>query len=277
MRRDGGTVAEMDDTQVQPEGSWLRGAAGTLFAAGAALLIGMIGGGVTGAAIGWIAKPAAEVLVPRDLTAEELASACAQPDVNDPDDPLRVAQGRVAELERGVAEAEGKVRDLERKVAAGKAVEKELAAARQTVEQQKAALAAAVQEKEELLGKLSEVSNELAATAAALEEAREEVVAGRWTEFLTGAVQEICDRGNRKKLGDCRSVVQETLGTPARAERFTHCLRSGQAAPALREWEENAKLPPFSEPLDDSRKEVRGWIVIFCDPTLPELGAGPPG
>lgn len=276
-------MSDGDDTQVQEEGSWLRSTTGVLFAAAVALLIGMIGGGVTGVAIGWIAKPDVETSVPRDLTPEELASACAQPnpDPNNPADPLTIAQKRVADLERGIADGERKVAELEQELKSGKAqaskLQSELTAARQAVQQQKEALAAAVLEKEELLGKLSVVSTELAEKTVALDSAREQIIAGRWTEFLTGAVQEICDKGNRKKLGDCRTVVKSTLGTPSRADRFTHCLRSGQAAPALREWDANLRLPPFAEHLDENRKEVRGWIVIFCDPTLPELAEGTPG
>lgn len=258
---------------------WTRGGPGLLFAAAAALVIGMIGGGVTGLAIGWMAKPEVKVEVPRELTADELTAACTTREPT-PDDPLSLAQNRVADLERNVAEREGKVAELEKQMSknASKSAKlaSELEAARRELAEQKTALETAILEKEQLLGQLSLATTELAVKTQALDAAKEEIVSGRWQDFLNGAILEICDKGNRKKLGDCRTVVSSSLGTVGRSAKFNHCVRSGQALPVVRAWEEGAKLPPYAETIDEAQKEVRGWIVIFCDPTLPEVNTEAP-
>jgi small-conductance mechanosensitive channel len=232
-----------------------------LIAAAIAFSLGATGGGAVGFALGLASLPAATV-----EGAPEAAS----------DDPLGAAQQRVADLERDVMEGERRVQELERQAATNATLAADLERAKGELAKQKSALAAAVQEKERLLGQLAEVTTELAAKTQALDAAREEVVNGRWQDFTNEAVLAICDKGNRKKLGDCRSVVAAALGSRARSDRFAHCLRSGQAMPAIREWTQGAPVPPFSEALDEAQKDMRGWIIIFCDPSLPELPAPAP-
>jgi hypothetical protein len=38
----------------------------------------------------------------------------------------------------------------------------------------------------------------------------------------------------------------------------------------LQEQFGEAVLPSFAEMIDESQKQTKGWMVIFCDPTLPE-------
>ena len=225
------------------------------------------------------------VEVPRELTAEELA-ACCTPEVLAARDELSVAQSRVSELERTSAEQEGKVRDLEDRIArgaeAGKAQRDELARLKAELAGTQDRLVIAEAEKTRLLDDLRETQQELASTQERLvvttdqrDLAREDALANRWRAFLNDAQLEICEKGNRKKLGNCREVVAASLDAPQRRDRFAHCVRSGQAQPLVHEQEGTGELPKYAEMLDEAAKQVKGWYVEYCDPTLPESADAP--
>lgn len=243
--------------------------------------------GMGGLGTGWALRSpdTVEVQVTRAPTAEELADAC-MPEVEAVADELATAQDRVASLERIAAEQQGHVAALEAKIArgaeAGSALRAELAATKAELAETREQLAAAEQEKERLLADLrhteqvlEETQQELVVTREQRDDAREEALYNRWDDFLSDAQLEICDKGNRKKLGDCRSVVMAAIDTPERQDRFAHCIRSGQAAPSVHERIDDAELPQFSEMLNEEAREVRGWYVEFCDPTLPERTDAP--
>ena len=41
----------------------------------------------------------------------------------------------------------------------------------------------------------------------------------------------------------------------------------------LRQLEKGDSLPAFAERLpDDNKFTKKGWVIVFCDPTLPEAG-----
>ncbi|MCA9494339.1 MAG: hypothetical protein KC621_30645, partial [Myxococcales bacterium] len=84
-----------------------------------------------------------------------------------------------------------------------------------------------------------------------------------------------CEKGNRKKMGNCREAVLASLSTDTRQSKFAHCIRSGQAQPVVHERQGNGDLPDFSEMLNEEEKLVKGWYVEFCDPTLPERDDAP--
>ena len=248
-------------------------ATGAMLAAPLALGAGAIGGLLFGALAVWLLKPSATVEVPRDLTPEELAAACAA-DVEE-DDELTTAQNRVAELERDVANRERRVRELEDQMASRNERGKEFVAELQRVKKELASakeqLVAAEAEKKQLLDKLKQTEATLVVRTDERDRAREDALYNRWQDFLKNGKLEICDKGNRKKLGNCREVVNAALGTPERQAKFAHCIRSGQAAPILQEREsKNSTLPSFSEWIGEDKKQTKGWMVIFCDPTLPE-------
>ncbi|MEQ1502858.1 MAG: hypothetical protein ABMB14_11540, partial [Myxococcota bacterium] len=247
-------------------------ATGALLAMPVALGIGAIGGLAIGVIATWLLKPADVVERARPPTADELAAACQ---VEAQADELTTAQAKVAELERDVATRERRVKELEAQmqqrsergkefVAEYERMKSELADAKQKLE-------IAEQEKSHLLEQLRQTEEELATTTKQRDVAREDALFNKWQDFLKNAQLEICDKGNRKKLGNCRETVEATLALDARRDAFSHCIRSGQATPMLQERKnESEPLPAFAEMIDEEQKQTKGWMVIFCDPTLPE-------
>jgi hypothetical protein len=122
---------------------------------------------------------------------------------------------------------------------------------------------------------LQATHEELVVTKVQRDTAREDALTNRWNAFLADAQLEICEKGNRKKLGNCREVVESTLLADVRRDRFAHCIRSGQAQPAVHELDKDALLPQFAQMIDEEQKQVKGWYVDYCDPTLPERADAP--
>lgn len=254
-------------------------ATGALLAAPVGLAMGgagLVAGLALGAALMWMFSSDTAVEVQRAPTAEELAAACTPVDANA--DELSVAQGKVATLERDVAEQERRVHELEGEMARrsdrGKSMVAEFEKMKTELAETKQALVVAQQEKEQLLVKLQQTEAELAVTTKQRDVAKEDALYNRWTDFLKNAQLEICDKGNRKKLGNCRETVEATLMTDSRQSQFSHCIRSGQAAPMVLEQEGNT-LPAYAQMIDEEQKQTKGWMVIFCDPTLPEKADAP--
>ncbi len=259
----------------------------------ATAIAALVLGAVLGVAIGWVAKPAetSEIQVPRELTAAELAQACA-PQLEDTVGELEEAQNKVTFLEKEVDARDKRVKELEeeskrRPTAArtsggtGRNLAKELAQAKADLAEAQEQLAIARTEKERLVVELTETKAELADTKVKLDDqiektefAKEDALVNKWYRFINDSQLEVCERGNRKKLGKCRETVQATLMTDSRRDRFAHCVRSGQAIPTVRELEKNATLPDFSEMIDEEQKQTKGWYVLLCDPTLPERDDG---
>jgi hypothetical protein len=243
-------------------------------------------GAVLGIMIGWVVKPAekVEVSVPRDLTAAELAQACA-PQVNETVNELEKAQGKVQKLQSEVDARDARVKELEgeiqRRNSSGRNLVKELEQAKADLADAQEQLRIAEEEKERLIVELTETKEELEETKVELEEqkektevAKEDALTNKWYRFLNDGQLEVCEKGNRKKLGRCRETVEGSLGSPSRRDRFAHCVRSGQAVPSVHELEKKATLPDFAEMIDEEQKQTKGWYVLWCDPTLPELEDG---
>jgi DNA repair exonuclease SbcCD ATPase subunit len=245
-------------------------------------------GAVLGTAIGWVIKPAekVEVKVPRDLTAAELAAACA-PQVNETVNELEKAQSKVAQLEDEVQSRQSRVEELEAQLtvkkssSGGSNLARELAQAKADLAEAREQLSIAEAEKERLVVELTQTKQKLAETEEDLEEqiektelAKEDALTNKWYRFLNDAQLEICEKGNRKKLGKCRETVEGNLMSEERRNKFAHCVRSGQAVPTVYELDKKATLPDFSEMINEEAKQTKGWYVMFCDPTLPERDDG---
>lgn len=241
-------------------------------------------GAVLGVAIGWVVKPAekVEVRVPRDLTAAELAAACA-PQVEETVNELEKAQTKVQQLEGEVQDRQARVEELEARMkSGGGSLRRELEQAKADLAEAREQLEIAEAEKERLVVELTQTKQKLAETEVALEEqvektelAKEDALTNKWYRFLNDAQLEICEKGNRKKLGRCRETVEENLMAPERRDKFAHCVRSGQAVPSVHELDKKATtMPDFSEMINEEAKQTKGWYVLFCDPTLPERDDG---
>lgn len=245
-----------------------------------AALSGLVAGGA-GFAGGWLAHPEP---APVAVTPVPEVTAPEEPATDPLQEELTIAQARVAELERTVATREGEVDELKARVArgadAGNTLRARIAALEAELADTRQALAVAESEKQQLLVQLRDTTSqleqreaELALAVAQRDDAREQALYNRWNAFLQNAQLEICDKGNRKKLGNCRETVHATLTADARRDRYAHCIRSGQAEPSVAEAG-RTDLPEHAEMIDEDAKQTRGWYVEFCDPTLPEANDG---
>ncbi len=239
--------------------------------AGFALVLGTL----TGAVIVYVAKPAevVEKEVPRELTAQELDAAC-QPKVDEVTASLNQANDKVMGLVTEMRTKEARVAELEaemvRRGKHGAELKKELEAAKAELVVVKQQLKDAIDEKERLVVKLKKKEVELEVSKEETREAREDALARRWEAFVNQSQLDICERGNRKKMGKCRDAVQLTLNADRKA-RFGHCIRSGQEQPSIAEAEKKVtSLPRFAEYLDQENKILKDWYIMLCDPSLPE-------
>lgn len=283
-------MSDQDDFEPDDDGGGSRGSAATGVVAMvlpfATAIAALALGAVLGVAIGWVIKPAetVETKVPRELTAAELEAACA-PQVQESANELEEAQNKVQFLEKEVGDRTARVEELEAEMSKrserGKALVAELAQAKKDLEEARGQLEIARQEKERLVVELTQTKEQLAKTEVALVEqkemttrAKEDALVNKWYRFINDSQLEICEKGNRKKLGQCRETVQATLMINTRRDKFSHCVRSGQATPTVRELQKGETLPDFSEMIDEEQKQTKGWYVLFCDPTLPEKTDG---
>lgn len=245
-----------------------------IVAAGAAWAMGV----VTGSGLTWAVQQPVERVVetPRELDAVELDQVC-ESRVDGALEQVREATAQIDVLEAEVDVKAAKVAALEaemkKRAASGRAFVKQL---EEQLEQAKVELAAvraelqqALADKAEVEQKLEQTHARLVAQAIQTDEARAEVRDGKWSNFLARGQLQICEKGNRRKLGRCRESVEAAL-KPFH-DRYEHCLASGQEPPQLREAASvsDAALPPFAAWMAPEDRVVRGWYVLLCDPALP--------
>ena len=93
-----------------------------------------------------------------------------------------------------------------------------------------------------------------------------------WKSFGAEAKVEICDRGSRKRHEKCHAAVEAAFTSRVRS-KFEECVDTYQAIPVLRQLEKDEKLPNLAEELpNDNKFTKKGWVIIWCDPSLPEAG-----
>jgi len=248
----------------------------------ATAIASLVLGVVVGLVLGFVLKPAqqVEIQVPRELTQAELEAACA-PAVAEKAKDLEQAQEKVTKLSSDVVSKEAKVAELEAEMTKrserGRAMVLELEKAKKELEETKAALVIAEEEKAQLVEELTLTEAKLEETEEQLEEqivktdlAKEDALTNKWYRFINDAQLEICEKGNRKKLGKCREGVQDHLMIDTTRDKFAHCVRSGQATPTVRILEKGESMPQFASYIDESDKITKDWYILLCDPTLPE-------
>lgn len=240
----------------------------------ATALMALVAGGALGALVVWgVRQPeVVEKIVPRDLTASELEAVCA-PLVAEVAANLTAAEDKVTTLVTDVKAKEAKVQELEAEMKKrgqrGAALVKELEAAKAELEVVKSELRVAIEEKEKLVVELKQTLVKLEDQKSETRAAKEDSLQNKWTAFTNQAQLDICEKGNRKKLGRCRETVTEVMGVDLKT-KFEHCIRAGQEVPALRATEKESELPQFSQFLDQESKITKDWYIMLCDPTLPE-------
>jgi hypothetical protein len=241
-----------------------------------ALVIGGLAGGV----MGWMLKPGELIEVPRDLTLDEIEAMCS-PTVMEKTKELDQANDRISVLQAQVADRTQKVETLEtemgRRAEAGRSMSRELEAAKAELASVKLELEQVREEKVQLEIELADTVEKLEETEEALDDqieatdrAQEDALTNKWYRFLNDTQLEICERGNRKKLGRCRETVLEQVSIEQRRDRFAHCVRSKQATPSVHELQKDEQMPTFAKYINQDERVVKDWYVQWCDPTLPE-------
>lgn len=269
-------------------------------------IVGVLVGLGLGIGIGWVVKPSAAAVQPGAnvavdaFSADQIQFKCGQIRGEE----LKSANERISALERERDEYEQKVLALERQVEQQRGssggpgggsgsgggqikaaelegklldLQRELNSARDQLGEVTRQLYQAEEDKRQLQDALVATSNKLRATESALafqtsktDAAKEDALGQRWWRFIADSQLEICEKGNRKKLGACREVVQAHLKSNAVRDKFVHCVRSEQAVPSVGFLEKEASMPRFAQFIDQDDRIVRDWYIQMCDPTLPE-------
>lgn len=216
--------------------------------------------------------------VERPPTALELAQACpaeapapapeAAPDLHR---QLDMATAQVDDLTSEIKDKQTKIADLEREMArrasAGADLVKQLGDAKQELVIVKKRLTEALANEDLLQAELTTTSQALDTQKKTTAEVRTELVDTKWESFVEKSQLDVCERGTRKRVGHCRQDVVAALDDDIH-QQFTHCLRAGQEPPDIHEGVK--ELPTFSQWLTPSDRDVKGWYVQLCDPSLPE-------
>ncbi len=230
-------------------------------------------------------------VIRQELSDEELAELCAD-ETRDERTALTSAQSTVDTLQEQLAQRESELETLRaqadknraRQAAASREwreMEDRLAQQEQEIDDLTMRLAMAEAERDEALVELKATVEALNVQIKETESARKvarkyrrQSVRNLWAAFVAESKVAICDRGSRKRHAKCHSAVDEALGAQVK-DRFTHCVNSNQATPALVKGDKKADLPRFAVMLsEDNRFTNKGWYIQFCDPTLPEAGLG---
>jgi hypothetical protein len=219
-------------------------------------------------------------------SAADLARLCeAAPTTQDAVKRADEAQGRVDKLRAAMEQANEALTRLEAdsKVAtkrdeANERKKKELTAQLADLQSQ---MSSAEGERDAARAELETALERLDVAVAATEKAEAEAELQRarasgngWQAFTAETQLALCDRGTRRRHARCHEAVTAALA--AFEPRYKGCVDRGQATPELRELSAGAEVPAFAERLPEDSKYTRGdWIVVFCDPTLPEQPTPP--
>lgn len=250
------------------------------------LLIGAASGGVlgyTGHAL--FAQP--EVVVPppeiikEGISDDDLAALCEEL-TDSAETRVMAAQERVSTLQQQLASKEQELATMKRQAEQDEAKRDVARRKWRAMEEEIASLRIQLSEAEaerddlrvELKQTLRDLDRQISETRKYKAEAqhfKQESTKNLWSAFGANAKVEMCDRGTRKRHENCHATVDAVL-QPYR-ERFTACVDSQQAVPVLKKGDrKEGNLPQFAEWMpDDNKFTKKGWYVIFCDPTLPEI------
>jgi len=242
-----------------------------------ALALGFLAGG----AAGWWSKPATpggttEVSVPRELSEAE-KEAIWKPKVAEATANLEAAHTDIAMLEDQVRDKETQVKALQDELARRKASGSGTTELRKQLDAARADLADVQQKLEVALADKDRLTSELATATAALDDAQrqtrtavQQTLDERWAGFVRQAELDVCEKGGKNKVANCRDLVQRSLTADVKAG-YLHCVKAGQEPPALRlASRKEESLPQYSTWLGESDRATKLWYVELCDPTLPE-------
>ncbi len=256
----------------------------------------LIGGAMMGGIVGYLghalfSEP--EIVIPpaavikEGISEDDLLLLCEELTA-DEKERVRNAQEKVATLQSEISAKEAELSRLKKDAKGNE--ERRRAASRKWREMEqdiatlRIELAEAEQERDELRVELQDTIVELKATVKELDyqvkqtekfkkkakQYKEESTKNLWAAFMNNGKVEICDRGSRKRHEKCHDAVELAFNTRVH-EKFTVCVDTYQAVPVLKQLEKKENLPQFAERLtDDNKFTKKNWVIIYCDPTLPE-------
>lgn len=214
-------------------------------------------------------------------TPEDLDALCAERVASSTESAAIDAQGRVDGIAARLSEREAELTRLEAEMRNDDKRAKATAAERSRLVDEikglKGSLDLAEKSRDdaraELVATLKQLDTQIEAAQQARQDADQQRVRaqrGEWSAFVSDAKTRICDRGTRKRHARCHDAVEAALAGPLRG-RFEACTASAQAVPELRQLEKGSPVPEFAERIPDDRAfTAKGWVVVFCDPELPE-------
>jgi len=215
------------------------------------------------------------------MTEEELSQLCAKnveehkENVLDLQKKVRGLQGTLKEKETELEELrkEQKKKPSSQTSKRQEELESELATLR-------IQLAATEQERDSLrtelkqtLKKLDKQIRETKKYKAKAKKYKRQSVENLWKAFVADAKVQACDRGSRKRHEKCWAEFNQTLSNESNhRQRFMTCVNTYQAVPVLRKAKLFERLPSFATWLSGEKnrgKFIKGWYILFCDPSLP--------
>jgi len=215
------------------------------------------------------------------LTEEELAQLCAK-NVEEQKENVLDLQKRVKGLQETLKEKEAELGEIKKEASKKKSPkisqrQKELESELATLQIQ---LAATEQERDSLrtelkqtLTKLDKQIRETKKYKAKAKKYKRKSVENLWKAFVADAKVQACDRGSRKRHEKCWAEFNSTLSDESNhRQRFMTCVNTYQAVPVLRKAKLFEKLPSFATWLSGKKnkgKFIKGWYILYCDPSLP--------
>ena len=216
-----------------------------------------------------------------ELTEEELARLCAG-NVQEHKEGILDLQSKVKGLQSTLEEKEKELEDLRKEAKKGdspqiskrqKELESELATLRvqlAATEQERDALRT---ELKQTLTKLDTQIRETKKYKAKAKKYKRRSVQNLWKAFVADAKVQGCDRGSRRRHEKCWAEFNSVLNDESpHQQRFMTCVNTYQAVPVLRKAKLFEKLPSFATWLSGEKnkgKFIKGWYILFCDPSLP--------
>jgi len=249
--------------------------------------IGMFGV-LVGSGIGYMASESLQEpqeiitetkVVTEELSDEDLAELCKGLTDEEKRNVLEV-QEDVKNLQATLADREAELDRLKKEKhtteKARKAAQAKWKAMEEEIATLQVQLAAAEQERDELKVELQNTLVELKKQVkqtqkfkAKAKKYKAESTANLWTAFQAQAKVKGCDRGSKRRHEKCHEAFDTSM-TDKVKQRFYNCVDTFQAVPVLRKLKNGDALPPHSAYLNQESRFTDDWIVLFCDPTLPE-------